>query len=141
MEGNHEPIISRDVFMRVQDELVRRRNIKPSSNGKRRNFSSNHCFSGIVVCGECDEMFRRIHWNNHGCRSIVWRCISRLEATGLICHARTVNELLLEEIVLKAINTMLGQKTTYLQQLQQNIVTVLQSATTQNTEIDKLVFS
>ena len=37
-----------------------------------------------------------IHWNNHGCKSIVWRCISRLEPTGMECHARTVNEQELE---------------------------------------------
>ena len=28
--------------------------------------------SQIVICGECGEMFRRIHWNNRGCKSIVW---------------------------------------------------------------------
>lgn len=35
-------------------------------------FSCNHCFAQIVICGECGEMFRRIHWNNRGCKSIVW---------------------------------------------------------------------
>lgn len=28
-------------------------------------------FAQIVICGECGEMFRRIHWNNRGCKSIV----------------------------------------------------------------------
>ena len=63
-------------------------------------------------------MFRRIHWNNHGCKSIVWCCISRLEATGLECHARTVNELDLQEIVLIALNELLGDKSKYQKQLQ-----------------------
>jgi len=50
----------------VQEELVRRRVIKTSANGKKRSYSCNHCFAQIVICGECGEMFRRIHWNNRG---------------------------------------------------------------------------
>ena len=73
-------------------------------------------------------MFRRIHWNNRGCKSIVWRCISRLEATGLECHARTVNELVLKDAVLKAINQMLGDKSSYRTQLQLNIAAVIQKS-------------
>lgn len=88
----------------------------------------NHCFAQIVICGECGEMFRRIHWNNHGCKSIVWHCISRLEPTGQECHARTVNETALEDVVVQAINTLLGDKSTYQTQLQQNLAKVIRSA-------------
>ena len=116
--------------MRVQEELVRRRVVKVSANGKKRTYSSNHCFSQIVICGECGEMFRRIHWNNRGCKSIVWRCISRLEATGLECHARTVNEQELERVVVAALNELLGDREGYQRQLQQNIATVIRASAT-----------
>lgn len=53
-------------------------------------FPTNHCFSQIVICGNCGEVFRRVHWNNRGKKSIVWRCVSRLENTGLFCDARNV---------------------------------------------------
>ena len=114
--------------MQVQEELVRRRVVKTSANGKKRSYSCNHCFAQIVLCGECGEMFRRIHWNNRGCKSIVWRCISRLEPTGQECHARTVNETVLENVVVQAINMLLGDKSTYQAQLQQNIAKVIRSA-------------
>ena len=110
VEGNHEAIIPKDIYLQVQEELVRRRVVKTSANGKKRSYSCNHCFSQIVICGECGEMFRRLHWNNRGVKSIVWRCISRLESTGLECHARTINELVLQDAVVKAINQMLGDK-------------------------------
>ena len=125
VEGNHEAIIPKDIFLRVQEELVRRRVVKTSANGKKRSYSCNHCFAQIVICGECGEMFRRIHWNNRGCKSIVWRCISRLEPTGQECHARTVNEPVLENVVVQSINTLLGDKSTYQAQLQQNIAKVI----------------
>ena len=68
--------------MQVQEELVRRRVVHKSPSGRKRTYSCNHCFAQIIVCGECRELYRRVHWNNHGCKSIVWRCISRLEPTA-----------------------------------------------------------
>ena len=114
--------------MRVREELVRRRVVKTSANDKKRSYSCNHCFAQIVICGECGEVFRRIHWNNRGCKSIVWRCLSRLEPTSQECHARTVNETVLENVAVQAINTLLGDKSTYQAQLQQNIAKVIRDA-------------
>ena len=47
--------------VQFQEELVRRRVVKTSANGKKRSYSCNHCFSQIVICGECGEMFRKLH--------------------------------------------------------------------------------
>ena len=102
--------------------------VKTSAKGKKRSYSCNHCFSQIVICGECGEMFRRLHWNNRGVKSIVWRCISRLESTGLKCHTRTINELVLQDAVVKEINQMLGDKSSYQAQLQLNIASVIRAS-------------
>lgn len=136
VEGDHEAIIPKDIYLQVQEELVRRRVVKTSANGKKRSYSCNHCFFQIVICGECGEIFRRLHWNNRGVKSIVWRCISRLESTGLECHARTINELILEDVVVKAINQMLGGKSSYQAQLQLNIAAVIRAS--QVTAIDSI---
>lgn len=66
VENNHEAIIPREIFMQVQEELVRRSRGHISTSGKKRNFSSNHVFSQIIFCGECGEIYRRVHWNNRG---------------------------------------------------------------------------
>jgi site-specific DNA recombinase len=109
-----------------------------SSSGKRRNFSSSHAFSQIVFCGECGEIFRRVHWNNSGKKSIVWRCVSRLESTGLSCNARTVGEDILYEKTVEAINILLGQKNDFLPQLKKNIETVVFETSNEAVEnIDK----
>lgn len=109
-----------------------------SPNGKKHGFSNNHVFSQIVVCGECGELFRRVHWNNHGCRSIVWRCLSRLQSTGVICHARTVNEEVLKKVVVQAFNELLGNKSAYQKRLQDNLAVVLRGyADGEALEIDK----
>ena len=92
------------------------------------------CFSQMIVCGECGEQFRRIHWNNRGCKSIVWRCVSRLEPTGHECHARTVNELELQRVVVAALNELLGDWEGCQRQLQQNIAAIIHASATASTD-------
>ena len=77
VEGSHEAIIDKDVFLRVQAaEIARRANIL--TDGKKRIYSSRYALSSIVFCGHCGDIFRRIKWNNRGCKSTVWRCVSRV---------------------------------------------------------------
>ncbi|MBT9172015.1 MAG: hypothetical protein DDT21_00391 [Syntrophomonadaceae bacterium] len=125
VENSHEAIIPRVIFMQVQEELIRRRIVHTSPNGKNRTFSCIHSFSNMIFCGGCGEVFRRVHWNNRGKKSVVWRCISRLENTGLFCDARTVPESMLEQVMVSAINQALSDKDTFLATLQNNIETVL----------------
>ncbi|MEA4806193.1 recombinase family protein [Acetobacterium wieringae] len=125
VENNHEAIIPRGIYMQVQEELIQRRIVHTSPNGKNRTFSCTHCFSNMIICGNCGEVFRRVHWNNRGKKSVVWRCVSRLENTGLFCDARTVPESQIELILVNAINQTLGKKNTFLATLQGNIKTVL----------------
>ena len=134
VEGDHEAIIPKEIFLRVQEELVRRRVVNTSANGRKHTYSCNHCFSQLIICGECGEMFRRIHWNNRGCKSVVWRCISRLEPTGHECHARTVGEPELEQVVIKALNELLSHRESYHSQLQQNIAAVIRASATAPTD-------
>ena len=132
VEDDHEAIIPKELFMQVQAELVRRRVVHVSPTGKKRSFSCNHCFAQMVFCGDCGELYRRVHWNNHGCKSIVWRCISRLEpgSADTNCTNRTVNELLLQEVTVTAINQILTERGTFLKQLQANIAKAVVSADT-----------
>jgi site-specific DNA recombinase len=131
VENNHEPINPREIFMQVQEELIRRRIVHTSPNGKTRTFSSNHVFAQIIICGKCGEVFRRVHWNNRGKKSIVWRCVSRLENTGLFCDARTALESTIEQVLVTAINQTLCEKDSFLTTLRDNISTVI------NRESDK----
>ena len=125
VENSHEAIIPHEIFMQVQEELIRRRCVHLSKNGNKRSFSSTHCFSQIIICGNCGEVFRRDHWNNRGKKSIVWRCVSRLENTGLYCDARTVLESTIEQVLVTAINNALSGKDSFFTTLQNNIATVL----------------
>ncbi|MDD2965577.1 MAG: recombinase family protein [Bacteroidales bacterium] len=125
VENSHEAIIPRDVFLRVQRELEKRRVGHTSPNGKHRTYSSKHCLANKVFCSECGEIYRRLHWNNKGKRSIVWRCCSMLQKTGVACNVRTVWEPELLDAVVKAIKQILGNKAEFLKTLEENIKKVI----------------
>lgn len=129
VEGSHEAIIDRDVFLRVQAEIDRRANI--IKGGKKRVYSSKYALSSVIICGHCGDIFRRIKWNNHGCKSTVWRCVSRVnkKKSGIHCPARTVHEEMIQAAVVTAINDAWSRKDEILPQLKENIRAVLQEDT------------
>lgn len=122
VENSHEAIIPKDLYMQVQEEMVRRGNL--SSGNKKRVYSSKYALSGIVYCGNCGNIYRRIAWNNRGKRSIVWRCVSRVEHGPSKCDAPTILETDLQAVVVKAINLVMGDRDRMLWVLQENIETV-----------------
>lgn len=124
VENDHEAIIPRDLYMQVQEEMLRRANLHSGKNRKKRVYSSKYALSSIVYCSKCGDIYRRIAWNNRGKHSIVWRCISRVEHGPGCCDAPTVTEKELQDAVVKAINKAIGGKDDMLEILEENIAMV-----------------
>lgn len=140
VEGSHEAIIDKDVFLRGQAEIARRANIL--SDGKKRVYSSRYALSSIVVCGHCGDIFRRVKWNNRGCKSTVWRCVSRVlkKSSGIDCPARTIREEVLQAAVVTAVNDAWSRKDAILPELRENIRSVLEEDTdAQLSDIDEAI--
>lgn len=132
IEDDHEAIIPKDIFMRVQEEMARRSSER-DMNGRRQGFSANHAFSHIVTCECCGEHFRRLHWNNRGKKTIVWRCKTRLEDRTR-CMARTVSEDELQQGFIEAINRMIEDSEYYIQRLKGNMKVAIISRNPLQTE-------
>lgn len=115
----------KEVFFRVQVEIARRANITP--DGKKRIYSGRYALSSIVFCGHCGDIYRRIKWNNRGCKSTVWRCVSRVlkKDSGIDCPARTLREEDLHAAVLTAVNDAWSRKADIMPALKENIKAVL----------------
>lgn len=124
VENDHEPIIHRDLYMQVQEEMLRRANLHSGEKRKKRVYSSKYALSSIVYCSKCGDIYRRIAWNNRGKHSIVWRCVSRVEHGPSCCDAPTVKETELQNAVVTAINKALGGKGDMLAALEENIAMV-----------------
>lgn len=125
VENSHEPIIPRDLYMQVQEEMARRANLHSGAKRKKRVYSSKYALSSIVYCPKCGEIYRRIAWNNRGKHSVVWRCCTRVEHGPDQCDAPTIQESDLQAAVVKAINLTLGNRSAMMTVLQKNIETVI----------------
>ena len=122
VEGSHDAIIPRELYMKVQEEIVRRANME-TGTGKRRVYSGKYALSSIVFCAHCGDVFQRIHWQQQRSKRIVWRCVSRLHKkdNDFNCQARTVPEEELHAVVVKAVNEICGNTDAYLPQIKANI--------------------
>ena len=125
VENSHEPIIPRDLYMQVQEEMIRRANLHSGANRKKRVYSSKYALSSIVYCSKCGEIYRRIAWNNRGKHSTVWRCCTRVEHGPTACDAPTIHESDLQAAVVKAINLTLGNRESMMATLQENVEAVI----------------
>lgn len=117
------------VYCRLLEELVRRANLTKGTTQHKRVYNGRYALSGMVFCAHCGDIFRRIKWNNRGCKSTVWRCISRVDKDGPDCMARTVHEERIQEVVVKAINEAFREKENILPLLIDNIKSSLEENT------------
>lgn len=138
VENSHELIIPLDLYMQVQEEMVRRANLHSGAKGKIRVYSSKYALSSIVYCSKCGDIYRRIALNNRGKHSMVWRCCTRVEHESKKCDAPTIQESNLQDAVVKAVQEVLGGKDVFLPVLEENIREVLKSGSgEQIAEIDR----
>ena len=115
VEGSHEAIIPRPLFLQVQEEMVRRASLE-TGTGKRRVYSGKYALSHLMYCAHCGDIFRRSQWWIHGEKIPVWRCVSRLEKrkSNVDCPSRTLYEKDLHAAVIEAINQVIAEKDEFL---------------------------
>lgn len=122
VKDSHASIIPRDIFFKVQEEMVRRANMfSGEENKKRRVYSSKYALSSLCVCSKCGDIYRRIAWNNRGVHSVVWRCCTRVKNGPSACDAPTVKEEELQSATVKAINKVFSVPDEELDTLNSNI--------------------
>ena len=121
VENNHEPIIPRDLYMQVQEEILRRANLHSGANRKKRVYSSKYALSSICYCPRCGDIYQRIK----GVQNSQWKCATRVEKGPGACDAPLVPERELQNAVLRGINMMLSGRDDMLTKLKINIEKVL----------------
>lgn len=122
IQNHHDAIIPREQFDAVQFEMARRkaqtdrsRKSVPTGMGK---YSSKYALSGLLFCGECGTVYRRVVWTQHGEKRAVWRCTSRLDYGKKYCKdSPTLDEEPLQQAVLAAINASMSGHGTLTAQL------------------------
>lgn len=145
IEDNHEPIIPKELFYRVQEEKARRASMHKSSIARKAKqekskYSSKYALSDLMVCGECGHPYRRQTWSKYGEKSGVWRCESRLKNGTKNCrHSPTLKEKPLYEAIMTAINSVVENQGEFVGAFRENVIRVIGNYSTKNvpTEYDE----
>ena len=139
VENSHEAIIPRDLFLQVQEEMVRRARLE-TGTGKRRVYSGKYALSHLMYCAHCGDIFRRTQWWIRGEKIPVWRCVSRIEKrkSNVDCPSRTICEKDLHAAVVAAFNQLLEQKDEFLPGMKLAMERAMQASNTPRVaEIDE----
>ena len=132
VEDDHEPIIPKELFYRVQEELARRASMNKSAVTRKKNqkskFSSEYALTGLLLCGDCGQEYRRVTWSRNGKKKIVWRCSNRLANGTKNCKkSETLEEGALNRAVMEAINRITCNDGDFVGAFRQNVIRVIGS--------------
>ena len=109
IENYHEGIVSKQMFREVQAEIARRNSKSAANQRKRRRgrYNSKYALTELLVCGDCGSPYKRVTWNIHGRKQIVWRCVNRIEYGTKFCGSSpSIPEEKLHRAILKAVQDL-----------------------------------
>lgn len=90
IQDDHEAIIDRDTFAKVQEEIERR-----SLEAPKRTATGSYPFTGMIVCGNCSCHYKRKITNG----KVAWNCVTYLQRGKAVCHAKQIPENVLYDLV------------------------------------------
>ena len=97
------------MFREVQAEIARRNSKSAANQRKHRRgrYNSKYALSERLVCGNCGSPYKRVTWNIHGRKQIVWRCVNRIEYGTKFCGSSpSIPEEKLHRAILKAVQDL-----------------------------------
>ena len=125
----HEPIIDRDTYNLAMQEMAKRNSLSRKSTKTKTDqgkYSGQYALSEIMICGECGSQYRRVTWNSHGHKLIVWRCINRLDHGTKYCKCSpSINEEKLQTSIMNALNQIYSGRSELISIMEQNLDCVL----------------
>lgn len=106
---NHPPIIERNLFLRVQEERLRRSYLtRQHGNMAKHRSSSRYPLTSKIICSNCGEPYQRITRRRGDEITVVWRCYNRVAHGKRVCEtSSTIEELKLQKIVWMAFHRLL----------------------------------
>lgn len=151
IEDNHEAIIPKEIFYKVQEEKARRASMNKAAVTRKANklkkekskFSSKYALTEMLVCAECGHPYRRQTWSKYGQKSAVWRCENRLKnGVKATCkNSPTLKEEPLHNAIMTAINNVVENNGEFIGAFRENIIRVIGDHSTKDisTEYDKKI--
>ena len=127
--NNHTPIVSSEMFKKVQREMARRRGKRQTSDKSLTalgKYSGKFALSELLVCGDCGSPYKRITWVKNGVSRKVWRCLSRVDHGKKFCaESPALDEKKLHEAICRGLTKLLENKDEVLDMIISNLASVI----------------
>ena len=135
---HHEPIISKELFDRVQE--IRTKRAGNRETGRRNdNYSKKYPFSSKLYCAFCGSLLTRRNWNaNRSCEKAVWQCIKRAKQGKEECpHCKAIAEEIIEDRFVQGYRILCNDNRKIIETFLEKIENILKENTTE-TLVSKL---
>ncbi|MHC1747348.1 MAG: recombinase family protein [Cellulosilyticaceae bacterium] len=91
---NHPPIISKEIWDKVQEEIKRRAYYKQAKANQNR-----YPLSGLLICSKCGAKLKRRTWNKgKSSEKIVWQCSTYIKTGKDACTGTTIPDGVISQI-------------------------------------------
>lgn len=138
LKEHHEPIISKELFDRVQE--IRTKRAGNREIGRRNdNYSKKYPFSSKLYCGFCGSLLTRRNWNaKRKCEKPVWQCIKRAKHGKEECpYCKAIPEEILEDCFVQGYRILCNDNRKVVENFLEKIENILKENTTE-TMVTKL---
>ena len=108
VEGTHDPIISRDVFDRVQKMFEETRKEAQARREKQKPYEKPENFlDGLLVCGDCGRRLKYTTMPNKNSRIFYYTCPASV-SYGDKCSSKSISKRKMDAAVLEAVKQELA---------------------------------
>lgn len=125
ISNNHPPIIDRDTFNLVQQELSRRSSLRKKSDfaiTEQGKYSGKYALSEFLICGCCGGAYKRTSKVAKGKTTYYWRCISRIEHGSSYCKDSVgIEERVLHAAICRCLTKMMENNQEVFSLIQSNL--------------------
>ena len=126
VKAHHEPIISKEEFLKAQN--IRKRKALKYGNlpEDRDKYQNRYAFSGKIICGNCGAFFNRRTWNSKTkVKQIVWQCRTYINEGKSSCSMKAVDDITLKAVFVRVFNRIYEAKEDFFKRFDDNIGKVL----------------
>ncbi|WP_409068710.1 recombinase family protein [Clostridium caseinilyticum] len=102
IEDDHVPIVSREAWETVQEEIKKRAKEKGIILGNTKKYKRRYPLTGMLYCSKCGSSLRRRTWNTkHSCKKIVWQCSNYVKNGKNACMGTSIDDEAISKLNIK----------------------------------------
>lgn len=99
VEDNHSPIISKEIWDKVQVEMKERASAKGNIAGDTNKYTKRYPLTGMLYCNICGAPLIRRTWNsNNKSKKIVWQCKNYIRNGKKSCTGTKIEDNIIRNV-------------------------------------------